>query len=228
MAYRMTSPLSATPRWQGAQRRIGLTGGIASGKSSVGRHLAELGLPVLDADVYAHEALAPGSPGSEVVLQRYGPGIEEPRKQIRAGEDPVRSINRRALGQIVFNDSDERQWLEQLIHPLVLTRFSDELDHHQQSKAVVLVIPLLFEAGLTDLCSEIWVVDCSPEQQLARLQQRDGLDEASAKARIQAQWPLSDKCQKADLVLNNRGEAQRWQEQIRIKLGADRFGHRSL
>ena len=78
MAYRMTSPLSATPRWQGAQRRIGLTGGIASGKSSVGRHLAELGLPVLDADVYAHEALAPGSSGSEMVLQRYGPTIGEP------------------------------------------------------------------------------------------------------------------------------------------------------
>ena len=220
--------MSATPRWSGAQRRIGLTGGIASGKSSVGHFLTKLGLPVLDADVYARDALAPGSPGSEIVLARYGPGIEEEDSVTHAGSDRLRSINRRALGQIVFNDHDERQWLEQLIHPLVRTRFSDELVHHQQSNPVVLVIPLLFEAGLTDLCSEIWVVDCSPDQQLARLQQRDGLDEASAKARIQAQWPLSDKCQKADLVLNNRGEAQRWQEQIRIELGADRFGHRSL
>ena len=220
--------MSATPRWSGAQRRIGLTGGIASGKSSVSGFLAALGLPVLDADVYAHEALAPGSKGSEMVLERYGPDIEEPGDMAPAASDRVRCINRRALGQIVFNDPEEHQWLEQLIHPLVRTRFSDELVHHQQSNPVVLVIPLLFEAGLTDLCSEIWVVDCSPDQQLARLQQRDGLDEASAKARIQAQWPLSDKCQKADLVLNNRGEAQRWQEQIRIKLGADRFGHRSL
>ena len=220
--------MSATPRWPEAQRRIGLTGGIASGKSSVSRFLAALGLPVLDADVYAHAALAPGSPGSELVLKRYGPGIEEPRRQIRAGEDPVRSINRRALGQIVFNDPDERQWLEQLIHPLVRKRFSDELVHHQQSKAVVLVIPLLFEAGLTDLCSEIWVVDCSPEQQLTRLQQRDGLDAASALARIQAQWPLSDKCQRADLVLNNHSETERWQQQIRAQLGPDRFGHSSL
>lgn len=219
--------MSATPRWPEAQRRIGLTGGIASGKSSVSRFLAALGLPVLDADVYAHDALAPGSPGSEIVLKRYGTGIEEPRRQIRAEEDQVRSINRRALGQIVFNDPDERQWLEQLIHPLVRTRFNDELVHHQQSKAVVLVIPLLFEAGLTDLCSEIWVVDCSPEQQLTRLQQRDGLDKASALARIQAQWPLSDKCQRADLVLNNRSKAELWQQQIKAQLGPESFGHSS-
>ena len=220
--------MNATPRWSGAQRRIGLTGGIASGKSSVSRFLAELGLPVLDADVYAHDALAPGSPGSEMVLARYGPDIEEQGSAAHAASDRLRGINRRALGQIVFNDPEERRWLEQLIHPLVRERFGNELIHHQRSNAVVLVIPLLFEAGLTELCSDIWVVDCSPDQQLARLRQRDGLDEASAKARIQAQWPLSDKCQKADLVLNNRGEAQRWQEQIRIKLGADRFGHRSL
>lgn len=194
----------------------------------MGHFLTELGLPVLDADVYARDALAPGSTGSEIVLARYGPGIEEEDRVTQAGSDRLRSINRQALGQIVFNDSEERQWLEHLIHPLVRKRFNDELIHHQRSNAVVLVIPLLFEAGLTELCSEIWVVDCSPDQQLARLQQRDGLDEASAKARIQAQWPLSDKCQKADLVLNNRGEAQRWQEQIRIELGADRFGHRSL
>ena len=218
--------MSATPRWSGAQRRIGLTGGIASGKSSVSGFLAALGLPVLDADVYAHEALAPGSKGSEMVLERYGPDIEEPGDMAPAASDRVRCINRRALGQIVFNDPEERQWLEQLIHPLVRERFFDELINHQQSKAVVLVIPLLFEADLTELCTDIWVVDCSPDQQLTRLQQRDGLDEASARARIQAQWPLGDKCQLADLVLNNHGEAERWQEQIRAQLESDRFGYR--
>lgn len=191
----------------------------------MGRFLVELGLPVLDADVFARDALAPGSTGSEIVLARYGADIEQQDSASHAASDRLRSIDRWALGQIVFNDPEERQWLEQLIHPLVRERFKEELIHHQLSNTVVLVIPLLFEAGLTELCSDIWVVDCSPDQQLTRLRQRDGLDEASAQARIQAQWPLSDKCQRADLVLNNRGEAQRWQEQIRAQLGLDRSGH---
>ena len=184
MTYRMTSPLSATPRWQGAQRRIGLTGGIASGKSSVGRHLAELGLPVLDADIYAHEALAPGSSGSEMVLQRYGPPIAEPTQNNQSATEQARRINRRALGQIVFNDPEERQWLEQLIHPLVRARFEAELTRLHHESTVVLMIPLLFEARLEELCSEIWVVNCSDKQQLKRLQQRDNLHGASASARI--------------------------------------------
>ena len=208
MAYRMTSPLSATPRWQGAQRRIGLTGGIASGKSSVGRHLAELGLPVLDADIYAHEALAPGSPGSEVVLQRYGPPIAEPIQNNQSATELARSINRRALGQIVFNDPEERQWLEQLIHPLVRARFEAELTRLHQEPTVVLMIPLLFEARLEELCSEIWVVNCEEKQQMERLMARDGLSTQDAAQRIQAQWPLRQKCQQADQVIENCGSPE--------------------
>lgn len=179
-----------------AARRIGLTGGIASGKSSVGRLLAARGLPLLDADVYAREALAPGSPGAGAVLERYGDGIRAP-----GGE-----IDRAALGQIVFGDGAERRWLEQLLHPLVRARFAAELEELAAEPVVVLVVPLLFEAGLETLCSEVWLVDCDETQQLQRLMARDGLGEADARARIAAQWPLARKRQLADVVLNNRGE----------------------
>jgi dephospho-CoA kinase len=177
------------------QRRIGLTGGIASGKSSVGRLLAARGLPLLDADVYAREALAPGSPGAGAVLERYGAGIRAP-----GGE-----IDRAALGQIVFGHGAERQWLEQLVHPIVRARFKAKLQELAAEPVVVLVVPLLFEAGLETLCSEVWLVDCDETQQLQRLMARDGLGEADASARIAAQWPLARKRQLADVVLNNRG-----------------------
>lgn len=181
-----------------AARRIGLTGGIASGKSSVGRLLAARGLPLLDADVYAREALAPGSPGAGAVLQRYGAGI-----RALGGE-----IDRAALGQIVFGDGAERRWLEQLLHPVVRACFKIKLQELAAEPVVVLVVPLLFEAGLETLCSEVWLVDCDETQQLQRLMARDGLGEADARARIAAQWPLARKRQLADVVLNNRGEPE--------------------
>ena len=184
---------------QGLQRRIGLTGGIASGKSTVARWLEQQGLPVLDADVYAREALAPGTPGAAAALERYGEVVRAQGSCTNSGV-----IDRAALGQIVFNASQEREWLEQLVHPLVRERFDAELVALAAQPAVVLVIPLLFEAGLESLCSEIWLVDCEPEQQLERLMQRDGLSQAAAQARINAQWPLERKRELADRVINNR------------------------
>mgnify|MGYP002630082693 FL=1 len=187
-----------------AARRIGLTGGIASGKSSVGRLLEAQGLPLLDADVYAREALAPGSPGAGAVLERYGDGVRAP-----GGE-----IDRAALGRIVFGDGAERRWLEQLVHPLVRARFAAELQELGAEPLVVLVVPLLFEAGLETLCSEVWLVDCDETQQLQRLMARDGLGEADARARIAAQWPLARKRQLADVVLNNRGGPEQLATQV--------------
>lgn len=184
-----------------SQRRIGLTGGIASGKSSVGRWLAQQGLPVFDADQYAREALKPGQQATKTVLQRYGSSV-----QAEGGA----AIDRAALGRIVFQDSAERQWLEQLIHPIVRKRFDQALSLHAKTPAVVLMIPLLFEAGLESLCSEIWLVDCDASQQLQRLITRDGLSPDAAQARIAAQWPLSRKRDLADHVLLNRQEPGAW------------------
>ena len=193
--------MSSSPRWRGSQRRIGLTGGIASGKSSVARWLEAQQIPVLDADVYAREALAPGSAGALAVLERYGP-----RLQAQGSQPDAAAIDRAALGQIVFAEPAERQWLEQLVHPLVRQRFNAALSALADQPIVVLVIPLLFEAGLEGLCSEVWLVDCSAQQQLQRLMARDGLEEAAALARIQAQWPLERKRALADRLIDNHGE----------------------
>ena len=187
-----------------SQRRIGLTGGIASGKSSVGRWMAQQGLPVLDADQFAREALAPGCPATNTVLQRYGPAVQ-------AEENAA--VDRAALGQIVFQDAAERRWLEQLIHPIVRERFDQALRLHAKTPAVVLMIPLLFEAGLESLCSEIWLVDCDESQQLERLIARDGLNPEAAQARIAAQWPLKRKRGLADHVIANKGQPGAWKVQ---------------
>ena len=179
------------------QRRIGLTGGIASGKSSVGRLLEARGWPVLDADQYAREALAPNTSASQAVAQRFGAAVGN-----------AADLDRKALGLIVFSDAEERRWLETLVHPHVRDRFQQELERHSQAPVVVLMIPLLFETGLETLCSEVWLGDCEPHQQLERLMRRSGLNEADAQARLAAQWPLSRKRPLADRVIDNRGNAE--------------------
>ena len=187
------------PRWQGQQRRIGLTGGIATGKSTVGRLLEAEGLPVLDADQYAREALAPGSPGAAAVLERFGDAI---RTSGTGPECPT--IDRGALGSIVFSNPTDKRWLEQLVHPLVRQRFELALAELAAESAVVLMIPLLFEAGLQELCSEIWLVDCDEKQQLERLMQRDALSQEAAQQRIASQWSLEVKRKCADVIIDNR------------------------
>jgi len=187
------------PRWQGQQRRIGLTGGIATGKSTVGRLLEAKGLPVLDADQYAREALAPGSPGAAAVLERFGNAV---RTSGTGPECPT--IDRGALGSIVFSNPTDKRWLEQLVHPLVRQRFELALAELAAESAVVLMIPLLFEAGLQELCSEIWLVDCDEKQQLERLMQRDALSQEAAQQRIASQWSLEVKRKCADVIIDNR------------------------
>lgn len=187
------------------QRRIGLTGGIASGKSSVGKLLAARGWPVLDGDQLARDVLTAGSSATAAVLERH-PGVRL--------ED--NTVDRAALGQIVFHDAAERAWLNGLIHPEVRRRLERDLQHHAMATTVVLMIPLLFEAGLTDLCSEIWLVDCDEQQQLERLMRRNHLSREDAQARMAAQWPLSRKRPLADVLINNRGTEHQLNDQLRL------------
>jgi dephospho-CoA kinase len=205
--------MAATNRWLGVQRRIGLTGGIASGKSTVGKLLANHGLPVLDADLFAREALAPGSSASGAVLEHYGESV-----RARGSKTTTAEVDRAALARIVFNNSEQRQWLEQLLHPLVRKRYASEIEQRQEQPTLVLMIPLLFEAGLEELCSEIWLVDCQPEQQLQRLIQRNRLSITEAQARIAAQWPLASKRPLADLLISNRGKPDELIEQVEAAL----------
>ena len=187
------------------QRRIGLTGGIASGKSSVAALLEKRGCPVLDADCYAREALAQGTSASEAVVARYGERIKK---------DGTSDIDRAGLAAIVFNDPNERSWLEELIHPIVQQRFDEALRSLPEAPIVILMIPLLFEAGLEAWCSEIWVVRCTALQQRERLMARNNCTEAEAMQRIEAQWPIDIKVQRADSVINNSGRIDDLHDQL--------------
>ena len=175
------------------QRLIGLTGGIATGKTTVSNYLAaKYHLPVLDADIYARKAVTPDSPILQDIFERYGAKVKLPDAR----------LNRSALGEIIFNNLSEKQWLEEQIHPFVRDRFAQELQQTNDD-TVVLAIPLLFEAKLTDMVTEIWVVSCDRSLQLSRLQQRNGLTLPQAQARIDNQLPLTEKASLADLVLHN-------------------------
>ncbi|NMG22470.1 dephospho-CoA kinase [Brasilonema bromeliae] len=175
------------------QRIIGLTGGIATGKTTVANYLASAyNLPILDADIYAREAVSVGSPILQEIAQRYGEEI-----LLTDG-----NLNRQKLGEIIFNKQEERIWVEGLIHPYVGDRFLKEIAL-SPAQTLVLVIPLLFEAGMTDLVTEIWVVSCSEQQQLQRLMQRNHLTLDQAQARIKSQMSIAEKVARADVVLDN-------------------------
>jgi dephospho-CoA kinase len=189
---------------------IGLTGGIAMGKTALSDYLHQAyQLPVLDADLYARAAVAPGTAGLDAIFQRYGTGLRRPDG----------SLDRRQLGAIVFANSAERHWLEQQIHPYVRQQMQADAQQHRTSDPhipIVFVIPLLFEADLTHWVSEIWVVYCPQIQQLQRLMARESLTEAEARLRIAAQIPIGQKCDRADVVLINEGTVAALEE------GADR------
>jgi dephospho-CoA kinase len=175
------------------RRIVGLTGGIATGKSTVASYLAGLGVPILDADVYARQAVQPGFQVLNLIAQRYGLAVVSPDGQ----------LNRKALAEIVFSNQSERLWLEAQIHPYVRDRLQTELQFLLHTPVVVMVVPLLFEAQMTDLVTEIWVVACPQSVQLQRLITRDSLTLNQAKSRIDSQLPLSEKIAQADVVLDN-------------------------
>jgi dephospho-CoA kinase len=184
---------------------IALTGGISTGKTTVAEYLSQVyHFPLLDADCYAREAVEPGSAILDALYDRYGLSLRLPDG----------SLDRVQLGNIIFADAAERQWVEGLIHPFVRACFERDQLKYQESPTIVMVIPLLFEANLTHLASEIWVVSCSESQQLERLMQRNGLTQDQALARINSQWPLQEKCKRADVVLDNSGDRETLYAQI--------------
>ena len=179
------------------QRRIiGLTGGIGTGKTTVSNYLAKTyQLPILDADIYARDAVRPNSAIFKAIVARYGD-----RLVLDDG-----SLNRAALGEIIFQDSQEKEWLESQIHPYVRHRFVEQLQK-LDCEIIVLAIPLLFEAKITDLVTEIWVVYCDEKHQLERLQNRNNFTLAQAQLRIANQLPLAEKVAQADVVLDNSSD----------------------
>ena len=188
-------------------RRIGLTGGIATGKSYVRTKFQELGVPTIDADTLAREAVAPGTDGLAAVLTRFGMGVL----------DANRALDRRKVAQIVFADADARRHLEAIIHPFV-RRQADSwfrgLDPVKHAFAIA-DIPLLYETGTDSQYDAVIVTACAPEEQVHRVVARDHVTEAEARQRIAAQLPIDEKIRRADYVIRTDGTHQETDRQVR-------------
>lgn len=183
---------------------IGLTGGIASGKSAVAKRLRELGAVVVDADVLAREAVEPHTPGWERVKEAFPEVI-----------GPDGCIDRRRLGEIIFADAQKRKTLEGIIHPEVLRRLLDEAKRAEEAgKVVVAEVPLLYEVGWDRLMEEVWVVYVKPEVQLQRLMDRNSVDHEQAEQMISSQMPLEEKRHRAHRVIDNNGPLEKTWEQV--------------
>lgn len=176
--------------------RVGLTGNIASGKSAVADEWQRLGAHVIDADMLAREAVAPGSEGLRRVAREFGDDV------VVDGE-----LDRAALGRIVFGDTARRRALEAIIHPEVerLRAAAETRAAADGATTVVHAIPLLFETGLTDRFDAVVLIDAAEEVRLARLMQNRGLDEATARSMIAAQQPAAEKRDGSDYVIDNNG-----------------------
>jgi len=175
--------------------RVGLTGGIGSGKSEVAGLLAERGAVVIDSDVLAREVVEPGTPGLAAVVEAFGPAVLTADGR----------LDRERLAQVVFADQWARERLNAIIHPLVRAASAARAAAVPDDAVVVHDIPLLVEAGLTEGWDVVVVVAASPATQLDRLVRSRGMDPAAAQARIDAQMPLADKVSVADVVINNDG-----------------------
>jgi len=185
---------------------IGLTGGIASGKSTVAKMFRELRIPVIDADEIAREVVQVGEEAYSQIVKQFGEEILQVDK----------TIDRQKLGAIVFNDKKKRGLLNSIVHPAVRQRMMEQKERYITSgeNTVVLDIPLLFESNLAHLVDKIIVVYVDDHTQLERLMARNGFSKEEAQVRIQAQMPLREKAAKADAVIDNNGSIEQTKEQL--------------
>jgi dephospho-CoA kinase len=185
---------------------IGLTGGIASGKSSVAKILKDMGIFVIDADEVARQVVEPGKPAWREIVDYFGPAVLH--------EDG--SVNRAKLAKIIFGEPQARQRLNQITHPQIRSVITKQMEEAMLSHdLVVLEIPLLIEGGIAYPVDEIWVVCTEESNQVQRLQKRNGLTETEAMERIHAQMPLQEKVALADRVIHNNGTAVELERQVR-------------
>jgi dephospho-CoA kinase len=199
---------------------IGLTGGIASGKSTVADLLAARGAVVIDADRLARDVVEPGTPGLAAIVARFGPGV-----LLADG-----ALDRPALGRVVFADADARRDLEAIIHPAVRARARALTEAAPDDAVVVQVIPLLVETGQTGDFDLVVVVDVDPAVQVERIRSRDGLDEEQSRARLRAQAGREERLAAADVVIDNAGSLsglagqvdRLWRERVLPRTGAKR------
>ena len=182
---------------------LGITGGIASGKTRVIQTLAKCGVPILSSDEIAHASIRRGKPAYQAVLRAFGGTILDAK-----GE-----IDRKTLGQVVFSDLGARRCLEKIIHPYVIRAIRKFIQGRRG--IIALDIPLLYEAGWVALVDVAVVVYTTKAEQIRRLQRRNGLSRQEVLARLTAQWPNHDKLRLADVVLRNTGSPAQLRQQVK-------------
>ena len=188
--------------------KIGLTGSIACGKSTVSAYLRETGIPVVDADAISHAMTAPGGAALPAIRKAFGSAVFE-------GE----ILNRRALGSLVFADPAQLERLNAILHPMIIAEVHAQLDALDQTHPIVVGdVPLLYECGMAHLFDRVWVVSVPREVQIQRIIERDKLTAKEAAQRIDAQMPLSEKESLADAVIHSDGPIEATHAQVRTLL----------
>lgn len=173
---------------------IGLTGGIACGKSTISDMLYDLGAKVIDADQISHDLTKPGGDGLPAIREAFGSYVFYPDG----------TLNRNTLADIVFRDTEARDRLNAALHPQIVERMKADIEECRKMGALIVVldVPLLFEAGLQELADIVVCASASEERQMERLKMRDGLSPEQSMRRIQSQWPLKEKERLSDIVVN--------------------------
>ena len=187
---------------------VGITGGIACGKTTATEHLQSLGALVLDADVESRALTASGGAALPAIRERFGDEVFH--------EDGT--LNRQALGRIVFSDINQRHALEAITHPMIQHKMISDLQEAERNgeTVVFLSVPLLYETGMDALCDETWVLSVDRETQIKRLQERDGMEAAEAEKRIDSQMDPEERNAKANVVIRSGRSI----EQTRAELGS--------
>lgn len=187
--------------------RVGLTGGIASGKSTVLAQFKKCGASIVDADAVAREVVEPGTEGLKRVIERFGPEYIEENG----------TLDRAKLGQLIFADETERKALNEILHPLINAKIRQQMTYFETAAPeipVIVDIPLLIENNLMDMFDRVVVVYVPKFLQVKRLMARNGFSDDEAKRRIQSQMPLDDKRQHADYVVDNSGDVENTRRQV--------------
>ena len=184
---------------------LGLTGGTGCGKSEAARFLHGLGAHVADADAISRALTAPGGAALPEIRRRFG-------GEVFFSDG---SLNRRALGERIFHNPEEKAALEGVIHPLVRRALEAEL-RASTAKVTVLDVPLLFETGMEEMCDEVWAMSADEETQIRRVCARDGLDASQARARIAGQMPMAERNARADRVIDSRRPIEQTRAALRL------------
>ena len=187
------------------QRRIGLTGGIASGKTTITNYIKKhKNIPILDADHLSRELIKPNTYGYKKILDYFGNKIIDNKNNSEG------AINRKLLRNIIFKHSESKEWIEKLLHPLIKEKMIEECSNYKNTQTLVLVIPLLFEAKFEDICTEIWLVKCPKELQKKRLITRDQISEKEAYDSINLQLSFEEKRKFSNVILDNSDDQNTW------------------